>query len=161
MKFNKSTEQAAFVLIMLALQKDHTPVKSNVLSKILKVSDSYLKKILMKLSKANLITATASKTGGYILNKNIEQISLMDVMNALEVDSLNIEFYHLGYSIFDDHKHVQEGEDKIKKIFLEANIEFNKKINEFKLSELLHTTAYTYGEIDWEERISNIEDESN
>ena len=48
MKFNKSIEQAAYVLIMLALQKNHTPVKSQTLSKILNVSDSYLKKILIK-----------------------------------------------------------------------------------------------------------------
>nr|WEJ76209.1 hypothetical protein M8286_08715 [Streptococcus suis] len=44
MKINKSVEQAVYVLIILALQEDHRPVKSHVLSQVLQVSDSYLKK---------------------------------------------------------------------------------------------------------------------
>ena len=44
MKISKSLEQAIFVLLMLALQKDKTPVKSFILSKKLEISDSYLKK---------------------------------------------------------------------------------------------------------------------
>lgn len=44
MKINKSVEQGVYVLLMMALQKDHAPVKSHVLSQILGVSDSYLKR---------------------------------------------------------------------------------------------------------------------
>lgn len=51
MKVNKSVEQAIYVLVILALQKDHAPIKSRVLSQILQVSDSYLKKILMVMKK--------------------------------------------------------------------------------------------------------------
>ena len=54
MKINKSVEQAIYVLLILALQKDGEPLKSRVLSTHLKVSDSYLKKILMKLKKRRL-----------------------------------------------------------------------------------------------------------
>ncbi|MCD5481575.1 Rrf2 family transcriptional regulator [Lactobacillus delbrueckii subsp. bulgaricus] len=54
MKINKSVEQAIYVLLILALQKDGEPLKSRVLSAHLKVSDSYLKKILMKLEKRRL-----------------------------------------------------------------------------------------------------------
>ena len=44
MKISKSLEQEIFVLLMLALQKDKTTVKSFILSKKLEISDSYLKK---------------------------------------------------------------------------------------------------------------------
>ena len=44
MKINKSFEQGIYVLLMLGLQKDNQTVKSNVMSNILQVSDSYLKK---------------------------------------------------------------------------------------------------------------------
>lgn len=64
MKINKSVEQAIYVLLILALQKDGGPLKSRVLSAHLKVSDSYLKKILMKLKKGGLIVASASKKRG-------------------------------------------------------------------------------------------------
>ena len=48
MKISKSFEQGMYVLLMLGLQKDNQIVKSNVMSNILHVSDSYLKKILRK-----------------------------------------------------------------------------------------------------------------
>ena len=64
MKINKSMEQAVYVIAILALQEGHTSVKSHIISEILRVSDSYLKKILIKLSKAGLIQSNASKTGG-------------------------------------------------------------------------------------------------
>ena len=82
MKLNKSFEQATYVLTMLALQEGHVPVKSHVLSQVLQVSDSYLKKILMKLSKAGLISSNASKTGGYQLAQPVETIRLKDVLFA-------------------------------------------------------------------------------
>ena len=69
MKINKSVEQAIYVLLILALQKDGEPLKSRILSAHLKVSDSYLKKILMKLKKGGLIVASASKNGGYQLDQ--------------------------------------------------------------------------------------------
>ena len=49
MKLNKSFEQAVYVLTMLALQENHTPVKSRVLSDILEVSDSYLNFLLQSV----------------------------------------------------------------------------------------------------------------
>lgn len=56
MKISKSLEQATFVLLMLALQKEHWPIKSIVFSQRLGVSDSYLKKVLRKLVVAGFYT---------------------------------------------------------------------------------------------------------
>lgn len=83
MKLNKSFEQAVYVLTMLALQENHTPVKSRVLSDILEVSDSYLKKILVKLTRAGLIQSNASKVGGYQLAQSVTTITLKDVFLLL------------------------------------------------------------------------------
>lgn len=63
MKINKSVEQAIYVLLILALQKDGEPLKSRILSAHLKVSDSYLKKILMKLKKAAWSSLPPAKMG--------------------------------------------------------------------------------------------------
>lgn len=71
MKLNKSTEQAVYIVIILALQVNHHPLKSSLLAEILQVSDSYLKKILRKLVVAGIITSAASKDGGFQLKKNI------------------------------------------------------------------------------------------
>ncbi|WP_054759752.1 Rrf2 family transcriptional regulator [Secundilactobacillus collinoides] len=75
MKISKSVEQGIYVTLMLALQKNHTPVKSLVLSQRLEVSDSYLKKILRKLVVADIINSNASKDGGYTLKRSVETIT--------------------------------------------------------------------------------------
>ena len=150
MKINKSTEQAIFVLIMLALQKEHKPVKSQVLSQILQVSDSYLKKILMKLSKAGLIDASASKQGGYRLKRSIEEISLADVLLALEGETSQPHFAHLGAIVFDDKEHVREGEEKIAQALDQGIDSYYRSLSTFPLVELLHEEAYKLGAIAWE-----------
>lgn len=80
MKISKSVEQGIYVTLMLALQKNHTPVKSLVLSQRLEVSDSYLKKILRKLVVADIINSNASKDGGYTLKRSVETITFFLIL---------------------------------------------------------------------------------
>ncbi|HEM3467791.1 TPA: Rrf2 family transcriptional regulator [Streptococcus suis] len=155
MKINKSVEQAVYVLIILALQEDHRPVKSHVLSQVLQVSDSYLKKILMKLSKAGLVSANASKAGGYQLGRSIEEISLKDVFYALQLHEDTIQFKHLSHSIFDDQAHVEESENKILTTLENGLAAFYAQLDQLTLSQLLHQEAYENGAIDWEGRIKD------
>ena len=49
MQITIGVEQAIYVIAVLARQTDNQPLKSHVLSKILDVSDSYLRKIIRKL----------------------------------------------------------------------------------------------------------------
>ncbi len=153
MKINKSVEQAVYVIAILALQEGHTSVKSHIISEILRVSDSYLKKILIKLSRAGLIQSNASKTGGYQLSRNVEEISLRDIFFALELHSDVIEFKHLSHAIFDDEEHVREGEDKILNVLNRGLDSFYNELDKFKISELLHKEAYEKGVIEWEKEI--------
>lgn len=149
MKINKSVEQATYVLLILALQKKHTPLKSRVLSKTMSVSDSYLKKILMMLKHNELITASASKKGGYQLARPIDEISLKDVFYALELNYNQIEFNHLANNIFDDQDHVEESENKIINTLQAGLSSFYDELDELKLSDLLKDGAYQNGCIDW------------
>lgn len=152
MKINKSVEQATYVLLILALQENHTPLKSRVLSQTMGVSDSYLKKILMMLKHNNLITASASKNGGYQLARPIDEISLKDVFYALELNHDQIEFNHLANNIFDDKKHVEESENKIIGTLKTGLNSFYEKLDQLKLSSLLKDGAYQKGTIDWNKR---------
>lgn len=96
MKVNKSVEQGIYVLCILALQKDHTSVKSTTLSSLLQVSDSYLKKLLAKMVKADLITSAANRSGGYQLARPVQQITVYDVFSALDQDKDVLELQHLS-----------------------------------------------------------------
>ncbi|BAP86301.1 transcriptional regulator [Paucilactobacillus hokkaidonensis JCM 18461] len=150
MKLNKSTEQAVYIVIILALQVNHHPLKSSLLAEILQVSDSYLKKILRKLVVAGIITSAASKDGGFQLKKHIKQISLFDVYTAVQGSETEINFTHIGYRLFDDQKHVQTAEQKIKHVLAKGQNQFYEELKHLSLAELLETYAIQDGAIDWQ-----------
>lgn len=152
MKLNKSFEQATYVVTMLALQKDHVPVKSQILSQILQVSDSYLKKILMKLARSGLIVASASKTGGYQLARSVASISLKDIFFALDLQADVVEFKHMAHQIYDDKDHVRQVEGLVKATLESGLAAFYDRLAELTIAELLDPEAVLYGEIDWYER---------
>ena len=149
MKLNKSFEQATYVLTMLALQEGHRPVKSHVLSQILQVSDSYLKKVLIKLAKAGLIVSSASKTGGYQLAKSVDDISLKDIFFALDLQGDVLDFKHVAHQIYEDEQHVQQVENLVKGTLESGLGAFYDRLDTLKIADLLHPEAYENGAIDW------------
>lgn len=152
MKINKSFEQAIYVLLILALEKDHQPLKSQLLSQKLQVSDSYLKKILMTLKRNKLIVSIASKKGGYQLARSADEITLKDVFFALEMNKDNFQLNHLSYRIFDDDpEHVAESEEKITNVLNEAFDGFYDKLDSFKLSDLLKDGTWENGAVEWQD----------
>lgn len=153
MKLNKSFEQATYVVTMLALQEGHQPVKSHVLSQILQVSDSYLKKVLMKLSKAGLIASQASKTGGYQLAKPVDEITLKDIFFALELQADVVDFKHIAHQIYDDELHVRQVEEKVKMTLETGLSAFYDQLETLNISDLLRQEAYEKGAIDWNQKV--------
>lgn len=153
MKLNKSFEQATYMVTMLALQEGHQPVKSHVLSQILQVSDSYLKKVLMKLSKAGLIASHASKTGGYQLAKPVDEITLKDIFFALELQADVVDFKHIAHQIYDDELHVRQVEEKVKMTLETGLSAFYDQLETLSISDLLRQEAYEKGAIDWNQKV--------
>ncbi|MGX7112664.1 RrF2 family transcriptional regulator [Gemella cuniculi] len=152
MKLNKSLEQATYVITMLALQKEHKPIKSHILSQVLQVSDSYLKKVLNKLSKAGLVSSNASKIGGYQLAKPVNDITLKDIFFALEIHADVLEFKHIAHQVYEEEEHVYEAENKVKTT-LENGLEaFYKELETLKISDLLQKDVYENGVIDWNDK---------
>ena len=66
------------------------------LSKMLDVSDSYLKKVTRQLVVAGLITSKASKLGGFILNKKMNDIfkNLLDNYLLISYHINNNNYYY-------------------------------------------------------------------
>ena len=137
MKVNKSVEQGIYVLCILALQKGHTSVKSTTLSSLLQVSDSYLKKLLAKMVKADLITSAANRSGGYQLARPVQEITLYDVFSALDQDKDVLELQHLSDHIFPDKAHARESEKKISDAFARGFQGLYAELKQFRIADLL------------------------
>lgn len=149
MKLAKGTEQATFVILMLALAEDHQPVSSQILSKVLGVSDSYLKKILRKLVCAGLVSSSASPGGGFKLARPITDITLEDVFvifeeppSATQVESLAHKVFLCCEQTTKSVQHVNKALDLGWEAFLE-------RLRKCKLSDLLIKENYEKGVVNW------------
>ncbi len=73
-------------LILTIIQKsDGSPVQAPMIAEIEHLKVGYVGKILFKLRKAGLVKAVRGKNGGYELARGAEEITLHDVLKALEV----------------------------------------------------------------------------
>lgn len=144
---------------MLAELPEGSSLKSKQLSQRMNVSHSYLIKVAKKLKEAGIINATASKTGGYTLKKEIEEITFLDVFNATEgeesfsegVDNKPIDDMFLSKEI------INEKRKQTHDILLSAEQEYRKRLNEHKLIEIVPRDKN--GEIlkiEWDKMIENI-----
>lgn len=84
MKVKNSVEQAICLLIIIGHNDKNDLIKSYDISNNLGVSDSYLKKIIRQLVVAGLIVSEAGKKGGFYLKRPPEQITLLDIFEAIE-----------------------------------------------------------------------------
>ncbi len=152
MKISKSIEQGIYVTLMLALQKNHTPVKSLVLSQRLEVSDSYLKKILRKLVVADIIDSNASKDGGYTLKRSVATITFFDIAQAVDnLGDMQFPDLHLAEKVFPGNDaHIQKSKTIAGDVLEEAQTNFNTVLKQYPLSLLLEENAYQNGLIDWQ-----------
>ena len=130
MRIRKSFEQAICILLLIGTSEG--PLKSHELSKMLDVSDSYLKKVTRQLVVAGLITSKASKLGGFILNKKMNDISFLDIFEAIEGKEKFIETTHL----VDKALNVQHTEDIIINHLDAAENQYKQKLKEINLGEI-------------------------
>jgi Rrf2 family protein len=156
MKISSKFEQGIYVVIILALEEGHKPVKSATMSGLLDVSDSYLKKILMKLSHSGLINSSANKRGGYTLAGSADQISLKDVFVALDEGGDFFAQSDFAERLFPNQAHVQESTDKILQAIDEGLDDFCDRLDQLKISDLLEDGAWQDGVVDWEARLLEV-----
>ena len=154
MKISSRFEQGIYVIIILALEEEHRPVKSSTMSRLLDVSDSYLKKILMKLSHSGLVRSSANKRGGYTLVSSADQISLKDIFVALDEGEDLFEQSGFAEKLFPNRAHVKESADKIVHTLDDGLDAFYDRLDRLKISDLLEDGAWQNGAVDWEARLS-------
>ena len=156
MRISSKFEQGVYVVIILALEKGHAPVKSATMSQLLDVSDSYLKKILMKLSRSGLVNSSANKRGGYTLADSADKISLKDVFLALDECEGFFEQSDYADRLFDNQEHVRESTEKIVRAVGDGLDKFCDRLDELKISDLLEDGAWQNGAVDWEARLLEL-----
>jgi Rrf2 family protein len=84
MKINRATDYAVRVVVHLAATPLGQKVPLNVLAEAAGVRHSFLSKILQQLVRQGLVTSCAGTGGGFSLNLHPEQVTLLQVIEAME-----------------------------------------------------------------------------
>ncbi len=84
MSITKKTEYALRALYEISLSEAGKPVSRKIISEKQKISGHFLESILIDLFKAQITRSVRGPGGGFILNKDPEDISVWDVFKAVE-----------------------------------------------------------------------------
>lgn len=84
MKLSTRSRYGLRALIYLVNNQDKSPISVRTISKEEEIPLRYLERIMRILSQKGFVKAEVGAEGGYSLNKNPEDISIFDVIEALE-----------------------------------------------------------------------------
>ena len=79
----RDTDYAVRALLYLASTKDES-ASCRQLAEACDIPQSFAHKILKKLANASLVVSRAGRAGGFRLNREPEQVSLHDVLKAIQ-----------------------------------------------------------------------------
>ena len=131
MQLKNSIDYAIRIVCYLAAQE--RMVSTSELSRKLNVSANYVPKIAKKLKNAKIVTACEGINGGYMLAKQPENISLMEIISCVE------ETMAINRCLEEDRFCSRNLEDtcKIHKILLSLQNTYNNKLESVKVSDVI------------------------
>ena len=86
MKLSTKGRYGLRAIIDLAMNGQDGPVPISSIASRQSLSESYLEQLMAKLKKAGLVTSIRGAQGGYFLAKSSDEISVGDILRALEGD---------------------------------------------------------------------------
>jgi len=83
MKLSKTSEYAIRILSFMAISEKDLFSAKYLLEKI-NIPQKYMRQIMTELSKHNFITSVQGRDGGYFFSRDIKNIFLIDIIDAVE-----------------------------------------------------------------------------
>lgn len=84
MKVKQATSYALHAMMYMVRHVTQLPVTTGTIAKAEGISPGYLSKIFHQLAKADLVKATSERKKGYLFAKPAEDISLLELFEAVE-----------------------------------------------------------------------------
>ena len=94
MLFSTKAEYGVRLMVELGRQPGSSPVSLNSVAEAERLPLSYLEHLVAKLRRAGLVTSTRGAHGGYSLAHPAEEISMLEVVEALEGQIAPMECFH-------------------------------------------------------------------
>lgn len=155
MKLTKSFEQGVCIMAIIATQESNVPVSSRTLQARVGASMSYMQKLLRKLVVAGLIKSAPGANGGFVLARPMTEISVLDVVEALEGEVDSYPSTGLFSAVFDASAALQTAhaaDRAMHRIFRAADSLWKLTLAEISLDDIVArvlTADMTMPKIDW------------
>ena len=137
MKLSTKGRYGLRALIDLAIHSQKAPVSLNSISQRQYISERYLEQLMAKLKKEGLVKSVRGAGGGYLLGRDPKEISVGDVLRALEGD----------LSLVDCAAYQEAGSCRIsescitKYVWSQINDSINRTVNGITLDTLMEQSA--------------------
>lgn len=143
MQYSKATNYALHSMVFLALIQKEKTIGVRPLAEFQNVSPTYLSKVLTKLVKAGFIQSTPGAKGGYQLIKDTTDITLLEIIHAIE-GSATLFNCRLNNNDLHDNHHcliqevMEEAEKKMENYLKKQTLQdIVKQVDKSKMSYLL------------------------
>lgn len=84
MKLSSRSEYGIRALLELAQRQGEGPIQSREIAERQRIPDAYLNQLLLTLRKAGIVRSVRGPSGGHLLGRSPERVTLSEVVGALE-----------------------------------------------------------------------------
>lgn len=128
MKISAKTRYGLEAMVYLAKKDEYKTLEE--ISESQKIPFSYLEKIMSKLEKKKLVSSRKGPQGGYKIIKPLKEISVGDIVRALE------DKYHLVFCLAASGKCGKEGKCLAKSVWMKVQRSMEKTFDSITLDTL-------------------------
>lgn len=141
MKLSTKGRYGLRALIDLAVYSEESAVSISSIAAREQISESYLEQLVAKLRKAGLVTSIRGAGGGYKLARPAQEISVGDILRALEGNLEAVKCAGL-----DTEKGCEEADFCVTKyVWQKINESITQAVDEIKLSQLVEESKAVKG----------------
>jgi len=133
MQISTKTNYALRALSELALIEDGNPVPISEICKNQNLPPKYMEQLFRKLKQHDIITSVHGSKGGYLLSRNRDQISLKDIIAAVDDQILQQNCYRYNHN----HTHCKNSSCGINKVWDEINKDLEKYFDSINLAQVI------------------------
>lgn len=125
-------------LIDLAVYSETEPVSIGSIATRQGLSERYLEQLMTLLKKAGLVKSIRGASGGYVLAKDVNDISVGDILRALEGNLEPVEC-----AAFQEHETCEAAGGCVTKyVWKKINESINQTVNEISLKQLVDESKH-------------------
>lgn len=128
------------IIAILATQKKEVPVTSRTFHLRLACSHTYLRKIIRKLVVSELVSSFPGNGGGFVLARAPEKITVLEVVEAIEGETLTYRPTGLLERVLQDasqKEYVESGNEKLQELFHQADQKWRFILQKVSVAELV------------------------